>query len=91
MDKKSLKPLLDDAGNMIWEGYCVDFARRLSEKLDFDYVLVPAKTGGSGERILGLNNTWDGLVHDLMTAVCPFVTSNLPYSTKLIQLIFSLA
>lgn len=54
---------------MIWQGYCVDFAHRLSEKLDFDYVLVPAKTGGSGERIPGLNNTWDGLVHDLMTAV----------------------
>lgn len=54
---------------MIWEGYCVDFAQRLSEKLDFDYVLVPAKTGSMGERIPGLNNTWDGLVHDLMTAV----------------------
>lgn len=70
LDKKTMKPLRDDSGDMIWEGYCVDFAHRLSEKLDFDYVLVPAKTGGSGERIPGLNNTWDGLVHDLMTAVC---------------------
>lgn len=61
--------MLDEDGNSIWEGYCIDFAKRLSEKLNFDYVLVPAKRGDFGDRIPGLNNTWDGLVGDLMTGV----------------------
>lgn len=45
------------------------FAQRLSKKLDFDYVLVPPTRGSFGDRVPGLNNTWDGLVGDLVTGV----------------------
>lgn len=55
----------------MWEGYCIDFAEKLSQKLDFDYVLVPPKSGSFGERITNIR--WDGLVGDLMSGVClPF-------------------
>lgn len=69
MNKKTSAPLRYDDGNLIWEGYCIDFAQRLSEKMDFDYVLVPPKRGSFGDRIPSVNNTWDGLVGDLMTGV----------------------
>lgn len=51
----------------MWEGYCIDFADKLAQKLDFDYVLVPPTTGSFGERITNIK--WDGLVGDLMTGV----------------------
>lgn len=72
LDPKTSEPLLDEKGNQIWEGYCIDFAKRLSEKLDFDYVLVPTKNGSFGDRIPGMNNTWDGLVGDLTRGVSIF-------------------
>lgn len=68
-DPVTKKPVLDDDGSPIWDGYCIDFARKLAEKLDFDYELVPTKTGSFGDRIPYLNHTWDGLVGDLMVGV----------------------
>ena len=68
-DPKTSTPLLDEQGNVQWEGYCIDFAERIAEKLDFDYVLVPPTRGLFGDRVPGLNNTWDGLVGDLVTGV----------------------
>lgn len=58
-------------GNLIWEGYCIDFIQKLSEKMHFDYVLVPPKSGSVGERITNIK--WDGLVGDLMTGVSTFI------------------
>lgn len=74
-DTKTNKPLLDDNGNMIWEGYCIDFADKLAQKLDFDYVLVPPKSGSFGERVTNIR--WDGLVGDLMTGVSLSFTTNI--------------
>lgn len=68
-DPRTKKPILDNNGNPIYEGYCIDFARKLAEKLDFDYELILTKTGSFGDRIPHLNNTWDGLVGDLMVGV----------------------
>lgn len=59
--------ILDTDGNPIWEGYCIDFAEKVSQLLDFDYDLVVPKMGTFGERLA--DNSWDGLVGDLMTGV----------------------
>lgn len=64
---KTLKPILDVNGNLVWEGYCIDFVQKLSKKMNFDYILVPPKSGSFGERITNIK--WDGLVGDLMTGV----------------------
>lgn len=69
MNAKTSTPMLDGNGNILWEGYCIDFAKRLSEKMDFDYVLVPPTVGSFGDRVPGMNNTWDGLVGDLTHGV----------------------
>lgn len=63
------EPLRDGDGNVMWEGYCIDFAAKLAEVLDFDYELVPTKNGLFGDRVPNSNNTWDGLVGDLMIGV----------------------
>lgn len=72
IDPKTSKPIRDGKGNIMWEGYCIDFAESLSKKLDFDYVLVPPKSGSFGERVPGAPNTWDGLVGDLVGGVSEF-------------------
>lgn len=69
LDPKTSLPLRDENGNVMWEGYCIDFAQQLALKMDFDYVLVPPRRGLFGERVPGFNNTWDGLVGDLVTGV----------------------
>lgn len=69
IDDKTGEPSRDIDGNVIWEGYCIDFAAKMAETLDFDYVLVPTKNGLFGDRVPHMNNTWDGLVGDLMVGV----------------------
>lgn len=73
INEKTGEPMLDDMGNVIWEGYCIDFAAKLAEVLDFDYELVPTKNGLFGDRVPNMNNTWDGLVGDLMVGVSLFI------------------
>ncbi|KAJ6638711.1 Glutamate receptor 2, partial [Pseudolycoriella hygida] len=64
-DPKTGETMIDENGNPIWEGYCIDLIARLAEDLDFDYELVVPKKGTFGKRIAF--NKWDGLVGDLMT------------------------
>lgn len=63
--------VLDKDGNPMWEGYCIDFVQKLSEVMEFDYELVTPKRGTFGERrrtgSTVADNSWDGLVGDLMT------------------------
>ncbi|XP_022208624.2 uncharacterized protein LOC111065005 [Drosophila obscura] len=56
--------LLDRKGAPIWEGYCIDFIQRLSQKLNFEYEIVAPRTGHMGE--LSADNEWDGVVGDLV-------------------------
>ncbi|XP_037030055.1 uncharacterized protein LOC119069934 isoform X1 [Bradysia coprophila] len=64
-DPKTGETMIDETGNPIWEGYCIDMIEKLAEDLDFDYELVVPKKGTFGKRIAF--NKWDGLVGDLMT------------------------
>nr|XP_022904235.1 ionotropic receptor 25a [Onthophagus taurus] len=52
-------------GEFVWEGYCVDFAEKLSQLMDFKYDLVEPKQGSFG--VKNKNGVWDGLVGDLQT------------------------
>lgn len=66
-DPDTGETMIDEHGNPIWEGYCIDMIERLAEDLDFDYELVVPKRGTFGKRLAF--NKWDGLVGDLMTGV----------------------
>ncbi|XP_053946392.1 glutamate receptor ionotropic, kainate 2 [Anastrepha ludens] len=74
--------VLDAYGNTIWEGFCIDFIKTLSERLNFGYVLVPPTTGEFG-RYDATNDRWDGIVGDLVTGETDFaVTALKMYSER---------
>lgn len=66
-DLITAETVLDHEGKPVWEGYCIDFIEKLAEVLDFDYELVPPRSGTFGSR--KADNSWDGLVGGLMTGV----------------------
>jgi hypothetical protein len=59
--------MTDFEGNTLWEGYCIDLLKRLSELMNFDYEIVPPANGEFGKRYS--NGTWDGMVGDLAMGV----------------------
>lgn len=61
-----------DQDGAAWQGYCLDFLRRLATDLRFDYELVAS--GEFGAR--GKDGVWTGLVGDLARGV------SIPESTK---------
>uniref|UniRef100_A0AAR5QC85 Ionotropic receptor 8a n=1 Tax=Dendroctonus ponderosae TaxID=77166 RepID=A0AAR5QC85_DENPD len=58
----SFKVQNPQTGEFYWTGYCADFAQKISEVMNFDYVFVEPATGTFGEKV---NGTWDGIVGDL--------------------------
>jgi hypothetical protein len=49
--------------DLVWEGYCIDFMKKLSEMMNFDFEIVTPKQGRNGKR--KNNDKWDGLIGDL--------------------------
>lgn len=66
-DPNTGEAILDAEGKPTWEGYCIDFIAKIAEMMDFDYELVTPRRGTFGDR--QVDNTWDGLVGDLMVGV----------------------
>ncbi|CAG9763323.1 unnamed protein product [Ceutorhynchus assimilis] len=58
----SYKEKNPETGESYWTGYCADFAQKLSEVMDFDFVFVEPESGTFGEKI---NGSWNGVVGDL--------------------------
>nr|QNL15109.1 ionotropic receptor 8a [Aulacocentrum confusum] len=56
-------PMRDEKGNLMWEGYCIDFIQKLAEKMKFDYEIVNPKDNLFGEKLE--NGKWNGLIGDL--------------------------
>lgn len=50
----------------IWTGYCVDFTRKISKMLNFNFEFVEPKTGTFGEKVHGV---WNGVIGDLVSGV----------------------
>lgn len=57
----------DENGNDMWDGYCVDFVKKLSEEMEFDYDLVVPQDHQFGKKLS--NGQWDGLIGDLAKGV----------------------
>ncbi|XP_017114553.1 uncharacterized protein LOC108137406 [Drosophila elegans] len=65
----------DRSGSPIWEGYCVDFIMRLSQKLNFEYEIVAPNQGHMGE--VNEQGQWDGVVGDLVRGETDFAIAAL--------------
>lgn len=64
----------DADGNEVWEGYCIDFIKKLSEEMQFDYELVIPTDRTFGEKLP--NGQWSGLVGDLAKGVSDISMEN---------------
>lgn len=67
-DPETGQELRDDEGKKIWEGYCIDFVRKLSVEMQFDYDLVIPDDEEFGRKLP--NGEWNGLIGDLAKGVC---------------------
>ena len=68
--------MFDSNGNALWEGFCIDFIETLSEKLNFDYILVDPKVGKFGRRNPDTRE-WDGIIGDLVSGETDFAIAAL--------------
>lgn len=64
-----LTEINDDNGKDLYEGFCIDLLRKISEKVGFDYriELVPDGKYGVFDYDTG---EWNGIVRQLMDKVC---------------------
>ncbi|KAK0162799.1 hypothetical protein PV327_006545 [Microctonus hyperodae] len=63
LDPTTGLPMKDENGREIWEGYCIDFIKKLAEKMNFDYDLVIPSDKTFGSKLA--NGKWTGVVGDL--------------------------
>ncbi|XP_075215222.1 glutamate receptor 2-like [Lycorma delicatula] len=67
------KVRLDSNGAEIWEGYCIDFTKRLAKDMNFEYELVINNKFGAR----AADGSWDGLIGDLSAGKTDIVTAPL--------------
>ncbi len=59
---------VDDAGNRLYTGYCVDLAKYISERIDnFSYRIVPVADAAYGSA--NESGQWNGMVGELIRGV----------------------
>lgn len=74
LNPETNEPLRTSDGAPVWVGYCIDFIRRLSEVMDFDYDIVEPKSKTMGEKIDG---QFDGTVGDLVSGETDMIVAAL--------------
>ncbi|XP_017063976.1 glutamate receptor ionotropic, kainate 3 [Drosophila eugracilis] len=74
-DQRTGELMRDRSGTPIWEGYCIDFIIRLSQKLNFEYEIVAPEVGHMGE--VNDRGEWDGVVGDLVRGETDFAIAAL--------------
>ncbi|XP_055844793.1 glutamate receptor ionotropic, kainate 3 [Episyrphus balteatus] len=79
-DDKTGELLFDENGKPVWEGYCIDFIEILSKYMNFEYELVPPRSGLFGNRLP--NGSWDGVVGDLVTGDTDFAVAALKMTSE---------
>lgn len=79
-DPKTNKILLDDNNFPIYEGFCIDFIHKLSQKMDFSFELVEPSSGKFGEKMA--DGTFDGLVGDLVKGETDLIVAALKMTAE---------
>ncbi|XP_034948980.1 ionotropic receptor 25a [Chelonus insularis] len=70
----------DDQGKYIWEGYCIDFIKKLAESMKFDYELVIPEDNSFGSKTP--DGKWNGLVGDLVRGQTDIVIASLTMTSE---------
>ncbi|XP_024225398.1 ionotropic receptor 25a isoform X2 [Bombus impatiens] len=80
LDPVTGKIMKDENGNDMWDGYCVDFVKKLSEEMEFDYDLVVPQDHQFGKKLS--NGQWDGLIGDLAKGETDMVVASLTMTSE---------
>ncbi|XP_075214966.1 ionotropic receptor 25a-like [Lycorma delicatula] len=68
----------DSNGAEIWEGYCIDFTKRLAKDMNFDYELVVNNKFGTRAP----DGSWDGLIGDLSAGKTDIIMASLTMTSE---------
>lgn len=74
------KVMLDDNHEPIWDGYCIEFARKLADRMEYDFEFVVPKTGQFGRKYS--EDKWDGLIGDLYTGDTDLIVAPLKMTAQ---------
>ncbi|XP_078050194.1 ionotropic receptor 8a isoform X2 [Augochlora pura] len=80
LDPATGQAMRDENGKEIWEGYCIDFIKKLSEEMQFDYDLVIPEDRQFGKKLS--NGQWDGLIGDLAKGETDIVVASLTMTSE---------
>lgn len=70
----------DEKGEIIWEGYCIDFINKLAEHLFFEYELVLPEHGKFGS--MQKDGYFDGLIGDLAAGKTDLIVAALKMTAE---------
>jgi Ligated ion channel L-glutamate- and glycine-binding site len=79
-DPKTNKIIRDDKNQPIYEGYCIDFIKQLSLKMNFSFELVEPSEGNFGKRLE--NGSFDGAVGDLIKGETDLIVAALKMTAQ---------
>jgi glutamate receptor, ionotropic, invertebrate len=79
-DPISKRVILDENNDPIYEGYCIDFIKKLAQAMNFSYELVPPTSGKFGEK-LG-DGSFDGVVGDLIEGETDIIVAALKMTAE---------
>ena len=75
-----LASLDDDKPNRGLKGYCIDLLTQLSERMDFDYEIVPSSRNAYGKKLT--HGNWTGIVGDLISGEIDISVATLTMTTE---------
>ncbi|XP_043231304.1 ionotropic receptor 25a-like [Amphibalanus amphitrite] len=80
LDSKG-RPVLDDAGQPVYDGYCIELLDTLAEKMEFNYDLVFPEDDAYGAKDV-TTNEWNGVVGDLVAKKTDIVIAALTMTSE---------
>nr|XP_003700444.1 PREDICTED: glutamate receptor ionotropic, kainate 2 [Megachile rotundata] len=80
LDPVTNQVMKDENGNEMWDGYCIDFVKKLSEEMEFDYELVVPQDKQFGKKLP--NGQWDGVIGDLARGETDIVIAALTMTSE---------
>ncbi|XP_076619058.1 ionotropic receptor 8a [Colletes latitarsis] len=74
------KVMKDENGKELWNGYCIDFIKKLAEDMQFDYDLIVPEDRQFGKKLA--NGQWNGLIGDLAKGETDIVVAALTMTSE---------
>ncbi|XP_043249876.1 ionotropic receptor 25a [Colletes gigas] len=80
VDAATGQVMKDENGKELWDGYCIDFIKKLAEDMQFDYDLIVPEDRQFGKKLD--NGQWNGLIGDLAKGETDIVVAALTMTSE---------